>query len=183
MISGRGRWGKHPWRPLVPAAILAIGWLGCEQGGGLPAGRDDLDAMDTARISIGDNHFEVWLATSAPQQQRGLMQVTSGRLAPIPGDPAQGSSDVHRGMLFVFEMEQPLSFWMWNTITPLDIAYIRADGLIVSTYTMAPMETRSYPSGEPAQFALEVLAGLFTDLGIGPGDRVEIPDSVLKGTR
>jgi uncharacterized membrane protein (UPF0127 family) len=72
---------------------------------------------------------------------------------------------------------------MFNTIIPLDIAYINAQGQIVKTYTMAPLETRTYPSLEPAQFALEVLAGTFEQLGIGVGDHVEIPDSVLKDAR
>ncbi|MCL2330586.1 MAG: DUF192 domain-containing protein, partial [Phycisphaerae bacterium] len=83
-------------------------------------------------------------------------------------------------MLFVFSNERSLGFWMANTITALDIAYIAADGRIVRTYTMAPLETRTYPSIEPAQFALEVRAGLFAELGIAAGQYVDIPESVLK---
>ncbi len=83
-------------------------------------------------------------------------------------------------MLFLFDQEMVLSFWMSNTITALDIAYIAPDGRIVKTYTMAPLETRIYPSIEPAQFALEVRAGLFAELGIVAGTYVEIPDSLLK---
>jgi uncharacterized membrane protein (UPF0127 family) len=83
-------------------------------------------------------------------------------------------------MLFVFGDEELRSFWMYNTIIPLDIVYMRSDGVIVSTHTMAPLETRLYPSVEPAQFALEVRAGLLGELGIGVGDRAEIPSSILK---
>jgi uncharacterized protein len=83
-------------------------------------------------------------------------------------------------MLFVFDFEQPLSFWMKNTIIPLDIAYIRTDGTIVKTYTMAPLETRTYPSIERARYALEVQAGLLDELGIQAGHTAEIPDGLLK---
>ena len=171
---------RHPWRGTVLRCILAL-VLGCGGRDGVSADRNDLSTMDTARIGIGDHSFEVWLARSQTERQRGLMQVTQDELAPIADESGRGLADTYRGMLFVFPTEQPLSFWMLNTIIPLDIAYIRKDGAIVSTYTMAPLETRSYPSVEPARFALEVSAGLFAQLGIAPGDHVEIPESVLKG--
>ena len=85
-----------------------------------------------------------------------------------------------RGMLFVFEAEQPLAFWMLNTITPLDIAYIRTDGKLVKIHTMPPLTTQTFPSVEPARYALEVRAGTFAKLGIAEGDQAEIPTSVLK---
>lgn len=164
--------------------ILVVGMSGgldCGNGGVNPEFRNDLDSMETAQIRIGEQMFEVWLATKPEQQERGLMQVRAEKLAPIPPNAASGLPDgAERGMLFVFDSEQLRSFWMFNTITPLDIAYIRSDGTIVKTHTMAPLETRLYPSIEPAQFALEVRAGLFIDLSIGIGDHVEIPDTVLK---
>jgi uncharacterized membrane protein (UPF0127 family) len=145
--------------------------------------RNDLDAMATERIQIGDHTFQVWLASTPAEQARGLMQVPAETLAPIPPDAAAGLPDgAERGMLFVFEQERLQAFWMFNTIIPLDIAFIRTDGTIVTTYTMAPLETRSYPSIEPVRFALEVRAGAFKKLGITPGDHVEIPQSVLKST-
>lgn len=136
---------------------------------------DRLDRMETAVVLIRGHAFQVWLARTPAQLQRGLMQVPAQRMVPPPG--AAG-----RGMLFIFPSERPLSFWMYNTIIPLDIAYIRGDGVIVRTYTMAPMETQPYPSGEPALYALEVSAGLFEQLDIKAGDKVEIPQSVLKST-
>jgi len=136
--------------------------------------------MQKTTIQIGNQSFEVWLALTDKQRELGLMQVTADQLAAIPNPPGSGLPQIERGMLFVFATEQPLSFWMFNTITPLDIAYIAPDGRIVKTYTMAPMETRIYPSIEPAQFALEVRAGLFAKLGITAGQHVEIPESVLK---
>ncbi len=145
---------------------------GCS-GSATPENRNELDSMQKARITIKGTNFEVWLALTPLQQERGLMQVTEQQLAPL-------QDGTQRGMLFVFSDERQLSFWMYNTIIPLDIGYIRADGEIVSKYTMAPLETRLYPSVEPAQFALELRAGLLDELGIGVGDHVELPDSVLK---
>jgi len=152
------------------AAFFALAILfGC---GPKPGQRNDLTTMQTAQITVKDTPFNVWLALTNDQRSAGLMQVTQDEMAPVNG--------VRRGMLFVFPDEEYLSFWMANTITALDIAFIDADGQIVKIHTMAPLETRGYPSVEPAQFALEVLAGTFADLGISEGDQVEIPDSVLK---
>jgi hypothetical protein len=156
---------------------------GCSRSESQPEFRDDLDDMATDRIRIGDQVFEVWLASTPAQRSRGLMQVPAEALLSIPPDAGRGlPRGAERGMLFVFEKQRLQAFWMFNTIIPLDIAFIRADGTIVTTYTMAPNETRSYPSIEPVRFALEVRAGLFEKLGISPGDRVEIPRSVLKSS-
>jgi uncharacterized membrane protein (UPF0127 family) len=171
----------RPWREAVIFGGLLLLLGGCDYTGGSSAKRNDLKAMEQARISIGPNQFEVWLAKTEQQRQLGLMQVKEDELASFQGQTSAGLSDINRGMLFVFKEEEPLSFWMYNTITPLDIAYIRTDGQIIGIYTMAPLETRTYPSGEPALMALEVKAGLFAALGIHVGDRVEIPASVLKG--
>jgi len=163
--------------------VLVAALAGCSQpaGSGALADRNDLEAMAKASISINGYLFEVWLAGTPEQQRKGLMQVTDDQLAPFFQDSGQAQPvQIERGMLFVFPTERPLSFWMYNTIIPLDIAYIRGDGVIVSIATMAPRETRCYPSVEPAQFALEVRAGLLARLGIKPGDSVEIPESVLK---
>lgn|GEM_PF-119086 len=162
-------------------ALLAAGCSG--PSGTDPAKRNQLDAMEKATIRINNHEFEVWLARTDEERERGLMQVPEEALAPFSRSGDAGASPIYRGMLFLFDDEMPLAFWMANTITPLDIAYIASDGRIVKTYTMAPLETRTYPSIVPAQYALEVKAGLFEELGIGLGTYVEIPDSVLKAAR
>ncbi len=163
--------------------LMSAGWLlgfGCTEESD---NRNDLSSMQTARIRVGDTVFEVWLATTEAEQTRGLMRTPESALAPIPPDSGRGLPEgAQRGMLFVFPDEQLRAFWMSNTIIPLDIAYIRGDGVIVKTYTMAPLETRTYPSVEPARFVLETRAGLLADLQIKAGDQVEIPESVLKAS-
>ena len=81
------------------------------------------------------------------------------------------------GMLFVFGWERNLSFWMRNTLIPLSIAYISADGRIVDIQDMEPLddEPPSYASAEPAKYALEVNQGFFAERGVEVGGTVEIP--------
>jgi len=137
---------------------------GCSNSG---SGRkNDLDAMKTFRLTIKGHSFEAWLADDPVLREVGLMNVTQDEMQKLP-------DGTQRGMLFVFPNEQHMGFWMRDTIIPLDIAFIRADGQIVRTYTMAPQETRVYPSLEPVLYALEVSAGLFQELGIAAGDTVE----------
>ncbi|TVR59234.1 MAG: DUF192 domain-containing protein [Spirochaetaceae bacterium] len=80
------------------------------------------------------------------------------------------------GMLFVFESERRLSFWMKDTRIPLSIAFIRDDGLIMEMYDMEPFSLETIESRFPARYALEVNKGTFGNLGIRPGDRVQIPE-------
>jgi uncharacterized protein len=79
------------------------------------------------------------------------------------------------GMLFVFDQEQILSFWMKDTLIPLSIAYINAEGRIVDIQDMQPLDETSHPSAEPARYALEVNQGFFAEQGVTVGDMVELP--------
>lgn len=156
-------------------AALGCGLLGLAMFGGAckPSQGNDLNKMPTARLTIGAHPFDVWVADDDDEREHGLMFVGADKLA----DTAEG---VHRGMLFVFDVERPQSFWMKNTIVPLDIAFIKTDGRIVRQHTMKPLDESSYPSGRPVRFALEVRGNLFSELGIREGDHVTLPDSVLK---
>lgn len=74
------------------------------------------------------------------------------------------------GMLFVFDSERGHSFFMRNTIIPLSLAYIRADGTISQIDDMEPLSEDSHPSVEPALYALEVNRGWFERNGVEVGD-------------
>lgn len=79
------------------------------------------------------------------------------------------------GMLFVYDEEKILSFWMKNTPIPLSIAFISKEGVIVDIQDMEPLTTTSHRSKKPAKFALEVRRGWFKKRGIEIGDTVKLP--------
>lgn len=81
----------------------------------------------------------------------------------------------NEGMLFVFDSESSLRFIMDNTLLQLSIAYLSSDGSIVDIQRMRPMSEQSYPSAEPARYALEVNQGFFERRGIEAGDEADLP--------
>jgi uncharacterized protein len=109
--------------------------------------------------SSGVRAFSVELATNDAERERGLM---------FRKELPEG-----RGMLFDFEREAPVAFWMHNTYIPLDMIFIRADGRILRiAENTEPLSDRLIPSGGPVRAVLEVIGGTARKLGIAPGDTV-----------
>jgi uncharacterized protein len=110
----------------------------------------------------GVHAFTVELATNDAERERGLMyrkELPEGH-----------------GMLFDFNHDQPVAFWMHNTYISLDMIFIRSDGRIMRIEENAePMSDKLIPSGPPARAVLEVIAGTARALSIAPGDRVISP--------
>ena len=79
------------------------------------------------------------------------------------------------GMLFIFEKDQILSFWMKNTPHPLSIAYIDSKGKIRNIYDMTPYSLSSIISTVSVRYALEVPQGWYKKNGITEGDAVILP--------
>ncbi|TRW50515.1 DUF192 domain-containing protein [Aliidiomarina halalkaliphila] len=104
------------------------------------------------------------LALTANERSRGLMHRES-----LPET---------QGMLFVYPDTQYLSFWMYNTRIPLDIAYLNHDFEIMEIQAMAPCTSAlsslcpSYPASQPVMMALEVNQGQFANWGVSVGDRL-----------
>jgi uncharacterized protein len=118
----------------------------------------------TIHTSRGEEvKVRVEIADNASEHARGLMYRTT--LAE------------NRGMLFIFEGEQKLSFTMKNTLIPLSIAFIGSEGRIVDIQDMKPLDDDppSYVSARPAQYALEVNQGFFEERGVEVGDRAKLP--------
>lgn len=76
------------------------------------------------------------------------------------------------GMIFIFEQDQILSFWMKNTPHPLSIAYIDSKGKIRNIYDMTPYSLANITSTSSVRYALEVPQGWFKKQGIKEGDFV-----------
>ena len=146
-------------------------------------------AEDSSRMAEPSTLAET-TASSTPQTTTVTI-VPSGGAAPVEVDAEVADDRAERarglmertalaedaGMLFVFKRERQLSFWMKNTLIPLSIAYIAADGRIVDIEDMEPLDDETkHPSAEPAQYALEVNQGFFEERGIEVGDIVESPE-------
>lgn len=78
------------------------------------------------------------------------------------------------GMLFVFENDQILRFWMKNTPTPLSIAFITKEGKIRDIFDMTPYSLSNTVSTGYVRYALEVPQGWFSKVGIEKGDYLEL---------
>lgn len=90
----------------------------------------------------------------------------------------QGLMDVREmgkdeGMLFIFDTDRPLSFYMLNTPLPLDIMYVGADSTIVRIYPdTTPFSEATLPSDFPAKFVVETNAGYALEHGISEGMKI-----------
>jgi uncharacterized membrane protein (UPF0127 family) len=124
------------------------------------AGRESLVIQtDGGPVEV---HAEI--ADSESERETGLMNRTS--------------LDEDGGMLFVFDEDIQAAFWMKNTLIPLSIAFIDANGEIVTIRDMEPCKADPCPvygSDAPYRNALEVNQGAFADWGVEVGDTVEIP--------
>ena len=104
--------------------------------------------------------LEIEIADDDYQTQTGLMY--------------RKSMKENRGMLFIFKEEKPHSFYMKNTEIPLDIIFINSQKKIVSIQKNAkPFDKTSLPSKGPAQYVLEVNAGLSDRWNLKAGDKIE----------
>ena len=142
-----------------PATSLLAAVIGCLLWVALVPAHAAGEATIEIVSSSGVHAFSVELATNDAERERGLM---------FRKELPEG-----RGMLFDFEREAPVAFWMHNTYIPLDMIFIRADGRILRIAENAePLSDRLIPSGGPVRAVLEVIGGTARKLGIAPGDTV-----------
>ena len=79
-----------------------------------------------------------------------------------------------RGMIFPFETPRVASFWMRNTLIPLDMIFVRADGSIANIEAnTVPYSEEPVMSAGPVDAVLEIAGGRSAELGLKPGDKVE----------
>lgn len=80
------------------------------------------------------------------------------------------------GMLFVFDDAARRTFWMKNTLIPLDILYFDSEGVLLNTAARAvPGDLTPLPSLGPARYVLEINGGLAAAMGITPGTELQHP--------
>ena len=107
----------------------------------------------------GAHHFTVEIAATPEQQEIGLMFRRS--IAP------------NHGMIFPYDPPQEVAFWMKNTLIPLDMVFIRADGRIGRIATARALDETPVPGGGTIAAVLEIRGGRAREIGIKAGDRVE----------
>ena len=143
---------------LVAPLAFAAGAALAQNSGDIQFKRSSL-AIETGGREI---KFDIELALNDTERARGLM--FREKLGP------------YDGMLFDFFQEAPVSFWMKNTVIPLDMIFIAADGTIRSIHSNAvPYSTDPIPSKFPVRAVLEINGGSARMLGIKPGDKVKHP--------
>jgi uncharacterized membrane protein (UPF0127 family) len=152
---------------LLAAALLAACGAAPSNQAGPPPARTAPSGLDLVALTVqghGRSHvFTVEIARTASQQETGLMNRRS--LAP------------DAGMLFPFDPPRPASFWMRNTLIPLDMIFIRPDGSIARIAANAvPMSETPVAVDAPMTAVLEINGGRAAQLGIREGDRVAWAD-------
>jgi uncharacterized membrane protein (UPF0127 family) len=158
------------------ALLLAAGCGGGGYVGSPPGGTPGTTGAETvaSRLPVRP----VVIKTSGGEKVEVTAEIADDKAERRKGLMGRTELAENAGMLFVYKREQPRSFWMKDTLIPLSIAFIAADGRIVDIQDMKPLDTTSHPSAEPAKYALEVNQGFFEKRGIRVGDRVEIPPNL-----
>ena len=155
IISSRTRLGRRLF--LGAPFVLAAGSASA-QSAEIKFKRSSLVVVTGAR----EIKFDVELALNDAERARGLM--FREKLGP------------YDGMLFDFYQEAPVSFWMKNTLIPLDMLFVDAQGRIVNIHERAvPGSFDTIGAAAPVRAVVELNGGTAGRLGIRPGDRVVFP--------
>ena len=132
--------------------VLALISVGAARAG------DGLEPL-TVTTSTGEHRFEVEIAKDEATREKGLMFRRY-----MPED---------RGMLFEFDANRPVAFWMKNTYIPLDMVFIAPNGVVTHIARNAePLSEAEISSGGPCIAVLEINGGEAARIGLHDGDRV-----------
>jgi uncharacterized protein len=116
--------------------------------------------LAAATFRIGGAQLSAEIAKTDVERERGLMFRTS-----LP----EGT-----GMLFVFDQDEQLSFWMKNTKLPLSIAFIASDGTVRQIEDMVPESLATTQAERSCRYALEVPKGWFGRAEVRVGDKLDL---------
>ena len=133
----------------APLALLLLALASCSR------------TLPTISVEIGGEQFRIEVARSEEQKTRGLMH--------------RRTLGERSGMIFVYEADEHLSFWMKNTTLPLTLAFLSREGEILQIEELKPLSLKPVSSSRAARYALELPAGSLRRLGVVPGDRVVLP--------
>ncbi len=150
-LKARAAWTGlcAPAGRMLTAIVLALSFAGCAH------------SLDKVVLRVDGREIAADVARTESEREHGLMGRT--RL------------DLTEGMIFVFDRDEHLEFWMKNTPLPLSIAFISAEGKILEIRDMQPFDLKIIRSRFSARYALEMNQEAFQKLGIAEGDVVAFP--------
>ncbi len=137
---------------------LVLAFVICGQAAAAACSDDKV----TVRGDFGQAHFNIDLADDPEERAQGLMFVEE--MATM------------QGMLFVYEAPRNATFWMRNTLIPLDMIFTDATGVITHIHENAiPLDETTINGGDDVLTILEINGGLSARLGIEVGDQLQHP--------
>lgn len=121
-----------------------------------------LRALSRRWVKTPKTSIPVWVMDTESKRAEGMMFLTNKEVKDT------------EGMLFVFPDESPRSFWMRNTILPLDICYLTKSGKVLNVAKARPYDESPVPSSGSATYVLELKLGMASKLGVKPGVTLKI---------
>ena len=115
-------------------------------------------ALPLAELGAGMYRIEAEVAHTFETRQVGLMN--------------RAAMPLHRGMVFVFPEARAHCMWMKNTLLPLSVAFVDAQGRVINIEDMQPQTEDNHCARVPARYALEMNLGWFAQRGIKPGTKL-----------
>jgi uncharacterized protein len=165
---------------LLVAGVAVLAWVLASSAG--LVGRDDSPAMADPPATTASGATPRTVAYRL-EPADGAARTVRLEVAADPAARARGLMGRRRvpegtGMVFLYPDDVAEAYWMKNTLVPLSIAFVAADGRVVSVAEMTPCKADpcpSYPPAGPYRYAVELAAGSFGAAGVGPGAKV-VPD-------
>ena len=150
----------------------------CPKPAAKSSGAASVDAADstqpqpklpTIKLWLGAHELATEIARTPLEHQMGMMWRTN--MAEM------------EGMIFIFDEPGRRAFWMRNTLVPLDIAYLAADGTLLEVHAAQPRDETSIPSdSDRVQFVLETRQGWFQRNNLKPGMNIRTEKGSLQET-
>lgn len=125
-----------------------------------------LKNLKSIEVTINKHKFKVWLMDDESKIMEGMMHLEDKDV------------DADEGMLFVFQKDLGRSFWMRNTLIPLDIAFVNSKRILLNIGKGEALNEESVYSKGPAKYVLEFKQGTLKKLGVTAGMKVEMPDDL-----
>jgi uncharacterized protein len=163
---------------LLAAGVALVAWVLASSAG--LVGRDDPTMADPPAATAPAASGAAPTVTYRLEPASGAARTVRLEVAADPAARARGLMERTEvpegtGMVFLYPTDVAEAYWMKNTLVPLSIAFVAADGRVVSVAEMTPCRADPCPSYAPAgpyRYAVELAGGAFAAAGVGPGAKL-----------